>query len=156
APCGVRKPATAIIEPNRKNQNARAFRRGKATSGAPICSGIITFAKPINNGVANMSSINVPCIVNNWLNCSLVCSTCIPGENSSARISSAITPARPKNINDVIRYMYPSVLWSVEVNQLTIMRPFETGTTCGRSEENTSELQSRFDLVFHLLLLSTI
>src|SRR5699024_5442758 len=135
APCGVRNPATAISEPNRKNQNARAFRRGKDTSGAPIWSGMMTFAKPINKGVANISNMSVPCIVNNWLNCSLVCSTCIPGENNSARISNAITPARPKKVNDVIRYMYPIVLWSVEVNQLTIIRPFETGTTCGRTRD---------------------
>src|SRR5699024_8466412 len=135
APCGVRNPAQAINEPNRKNQNARAFSRGKATSGAPICNGIITFAKPINSGVANISNISVPCIVNNWLNCSLVCKICMPGSNNSARMINAITPARQKNVNDAIRYMYPIVLWSVEVNQFTIMRPLETGTTCGRTRD---------------------
>src|SRR5699024_1614493 len=36
APCGVRNPAVAMSDPNRKNQYARAFRRGNATSGAPI------------------------------------------------------------------------------------------------------------------------
>ncbi len=36
------------------------FRRGKATSGAPICSGMIALAKPANSGVANSSSISVP------------------------------------------------------------------------------------------------
>ena len=41
--------------------------RGNATSGAPICSGMMQLAKPTNNGVANSSSMIVPCIVNSWL-----------------------------------------------------------------------------------------
>ena len=43
------------------------FSRGNATSGEPICSGMITLAKPKNSGVANSSSMIVPCIVNSWL-----------------------------------------------------------------------------------------
>ena len=43
------------------------FRRGNATSGDPICSGMITLAKPKNSGVANSSSMIVPCMVNSWL-----------------------------------------------------------------------------------------
>ena len=120
-----------MVEPKRKNQNARAFSRGKATSGAPICSGMMTFAKPANSGVANISSIMVPCIVNSWLYCSLVCRICMPGSKSSARISRAITPAIRKNTNDAIRYMYPMTLWSVEVIQLTTMLPLRRGTTAG-------------------------
>ena len=46
------------------------FSRGNATSGAPICSGMIQLVKPANSGVANISSISVPCMVNAWLNCS--------------------------------------------------------------------------------------
>jgi hypothetical protein len=46
------------------------FSRGKATSGAPICSGMSALAKPANSGVANSSNMIVPCIVNSWLNCS--------------------------------------------------------------------------------------
>ncbi len=97
-------------EPKRKNQKARAFSRGNATSGAPICSGNMTLANPANTGVANISSITVPCIVNSWLYCSLVCRICIPGSKSSARISRAITPPRQKNGQDAMRYMYPMVL----------------------------------------------
>ena len=48
------------------------FSRGNATSGAPICSGMITLAKPANSGVANSSSMIVPCMVNSWLYCSSV------------------------------------------------------------------------------------
>ena len=120
-----------MVEPKRKNQNASAFSRGKATSGAPICSGMMTLANPANSGVANISSMTVPCMVNSWLYCSLVCRTCMPGSNSSARISRAITPPRRKNMNEAIRYMYPMVLWSVEVIHLTTMLPFLRGTTRG-------------------------
>ena len=46
-----------MVEPKRKNQNASAFSRGNATSGAPICRGMITLANPANSGVANISSM---------------------------------------------------------------------------------------------------
>ena len=78
------------------------FSRGNATSGLPICSGMTALANPANSGVANSSSITVPCMVNSWLYCSGVCTTSRPGANSSARISSAITPASRKKTNEVI------------------------------------------------------
>nr|WP_243761268.1 hypothetical protein [Streptomyces sp. YIM 98790] len=78
------------------------FSRGKATSGAPICSGMIQFAKPANSGVANISSMIVPCMVNSWLNCSLV-TTWVPGRASSARMIRAITPPMMKKTNDVMK-----------------------------------------------------
>ena len=43
------------------------FRRGNATSGEPICRGMTTLPNPKNSGVANSSSMIVPCIVNSWL-----------------------------------------------------------------------------------------
>ena len=55
------------------------FSRGNATSGAPICSGIRAFAKPANSGVANSSSMIVPCIVKSWLYSSGVRTICRPG-----------------------------------------------------------------------------
>ncbi len=78
------------------------FSRGKATSGAPICSGMMTLAKPTNSGVAKSSIMIVPCMVNSWLYCSLV-RNWLSGRASSARISSAISPASRKNAKDVIR-----------------------------------------------------
>ena len=117
-----------MSEPKRNTQKANAFSRGNATSGAPICSGMMTLAKPANSGVANISSISVPCMVNSWLYCSFVSMICIPGANSSRRMSTAITPAMQKKRNDAIRYMYPMVLWSVEVSQLTMTLPLLTGT----------------------------
>ena len=41
--------------------------RGNATSGEPICSGMITLPKPKNSGVAKSSSMIVPCMVKSWL-----------------------------------------------------------------------------------------
>ena len=109
------------------------FKRGKATSGDPICSGIIAFAKPANNEVANKKSIKVPCIVNSWLYCSLL-TNCRPGRASSARITSAINPAIAKKANDVTMYRFPMTLWSVEVIQPTTLLPFFTGGRNGACE----------------------
>ena len=94
-----------MMPPKRKNQNDSAFSRGNAMSGAPICSGMREFASPANVGVANRNNISVPCIVKSWLYSSFVARTCIPGENSSARMSRAMTPASRKNPNDATRYM---------------------------------------------------
>jgi hypothetical protein len=77
------------------------FSRGNATSGEPICTGMITFAKPTKSGVAKSSSMIVPCMVNSWLYCSLVTSW-LPGLASSARMTSAINPPMRKNPNEVI------------------------------------------------------
>ena len=129
APCGVRNPEMATRLPKRYIQNAKAFSRGNATSGAPICNGMMTLAKPANSGVANISSINVPCMVNSWLYCSFVSTICIPGSKSSRRMMSAITPPTQKKKNEPMRYMYPIVLWSVDVIQSTMILPLLRGTT---------------------------
>ena len=55
-----------------------------------------TFAKPEKSGVANISSMIVPCIVNSWLYCSCVGMMSSPGDQSWARIISAITPPMQK------------------------------------------------------------
>jgi len=85
------------------------FILGNATSGAPICNGMIAFANPKNSGVANSSIITVPWMVNSRLYCSLV-TTCSPGSASSARITSAMTPPIRKNTNEVIKYRCPITL----------------------------------------------
>ncbi len=92
--------------------------RGNATSGAPICNGMSQFAKPEKTGVANISSMIVPCIVNAWLYCSFE-RIWVPGRASSARSTRAINPPMRKNANDVTRYSDPIVLWSVVVNHFT-------------------------------------
>ena len=63
---------------------------------------MIQLAKPKASGVANSSSMIVPCIVNSWLYCSFD-RNCRPGRASSARISSARMPANRNNANEVIR-----------------------------------------------------
>ncbi len=98
------------------------FSRGKATSGAPICSGMIQFAKPAKSGVANISSMTVPCIVNAWLNCSFD-RIWVPGRASSARMTRARMPPIRKKANDVPRYSVPIVLWSVVVSHLMMVEP---------------------------------
>ncbi|GAA3105889.1 hypothetical protein GCM10020254_59710 [Streptomyces goshikiensis] len=109
-------------EPKRYSQYANMFSRGNATSGAPICSGMIQFAKPANSGVANISSMIVPCMVKAWLNCSFDM-ICVPGRASSARMKSARRPPMRKNTNDVTRYIVPMVLWSVVVIHFTTTLP---------------------------------
>ena len=76
--------------------------RGNATSGAPICSGMIALAKPANSGVANSSNMIVPCMVKNWLKVSYE-RYCIPGNASSARIAMARMPPNRKKTIDVTK-----------------------------------------------------
>ena len=83
--------------------------RGNATSGAPICSGMISFANPTNSGVANSSSMIVPCMVNSSLYCESD-TMWLSGPNSCARMIMAIRPAIRKNPNEVIRYRWPMIL----------------------------------------------
>ena len=78
------------------------FILGNATSAAPICSGIITFAKPTKSGVANINNMMVPCIVKTWLYCSEL-KNCIPGRVSSALKRSAKIPPIRNQANDVPR-----------------------------------------------------
>ncbi len=79
------------------------LRRGNATSGAPICSGITALAKPAKSGVAKSSSMIVPCIVKSWLYCSGLSTICRPGAMSSARMSRAISPPSMKKMNEVMK-----------------------------------------------------
>ncbi len=85
------------------------FRRGKATSGAPIWSGMIQLAKPVNRGIAKSSSMTEPCIVNAWLYCSFDTSW-VPGRANSARMTSAISPPTRKKTNAETRYSVPILL----------------------------------------------
>ncbi len=88
--------------PKRNSQYENMFSRGNATSGEPICNGMMAFAKPAKVGVANSSSMIVPCRVNVWLYCSFEMSW-IPGRASSARSIRASSPPKRKKANEVIR-----------------------------------------------------
>ena len=77
--------------------------RGNETSGAPICSGISALANPANSGVANSSSMIVPCIVNSWLYWFGLSTICRPGSASSARMTRAMMPPRRNQMNEVMK-----------------------------------------------------
>ena len=63
-----KKKLRIIITPlKRKNQKLIAFRRGNARSRAPICKGMMKFAKPKASGDKTQKIINSPCTVTNWL-----------------------------------------------------------------------------------------
>ena len=64
---------------------------------------MISFAKPTNSGVANSSSMIVPCMVNSSLYCWSV-TRLLFGSNSWVLMISAIRPPIRKKQNDVIRY----------------------------------------------------
>ena len=83
---------------------------------------MISLANPTNSGVANSSSMIVPCIVNSWLYC--VSETMwLSGPNSSVRMIMAIRPPIRKKMNEVIRYRWPITLWSVEESQSASREP---------------------------------
>ena len=49
------------------------------------------------------------------------------GPNSWARMIMAIRPAIRKNPNEVIRYRWPMILWSVVDSQLARIEPLRSG-----------------------------
>src|SRR5690554_1061833 len=51
APPGTKNEMVNSVAPTGSNQKLRLFMRAKAMSDAPICSGIIQFAKPTNAGM---------------------------------------------------------------------------------------------------------
>ena len=84
---------------------------------------MIDVREAANSGVANISSMIVPCIVKAWLYCSCVRARSGPGGPAAARMSSASRPPKPKKMNEVIRYRKPMALWSVDVIHLTKVCP---------------------------------
>ena len=119
----MKKPETRIRPPKRNSQYENEFSRGNATSGAPICSGMIRFENAKNSGVAKNSSITVPCMVTSWLYCSGD-RNCSPGRASSPRISNAISPPMTNQPKEAARYIRPMVLWSVVRSRFESREPF--------------------------------
>ena len=58
-----------MMAPTRKVQNENAFSLGKATSRAPICSGMMKLKNAAPMGMTTRKIIVVPCIVNISLYC---------------------------------------------------------------------------------------
>ena len=97
-------------------QKDQLFMRGRAMSGAPICSGTIQLARPTKAGITPPKIITSACTVVIWLKNSGFTS-CRPGTISSARITTDM-PAPMMNMTKLkIRYSVPMSLWLVEKNQ---------------------------------------
>ncbi|MCY1212555.1 hypothetical protein D9M72_242930 [compost metagenome] len=47
-------------------QKLKLFRNGKATSRAPICSGMTKFINPVTSGMATKKIMITPCAVKIW------------------------------------------------------------------------------------------
>jgi hypothetical protein len=91
------------------SQKLKLFMRANAMSGAPICSGIIQFAKPTNAGMIAPNTMMTPCIVVSWLKNSGF-QNCRPGWNSSNRMPRASTPPRRNIVMLNHRYIVPMSL----------------------------------------------
>src|ERR1700744_874075 len=116
APPGTKNEPTSSTAATGSSQKLKLFIRAKAMSDAPICSGIIQFAKPTNAGMIAPNTMINPCMVVSWLKNSgrMICR---PGSNNSARIISAITPPDRNMVNEKIRYSVPMSLWLVANSQ---------------------------------------
>jgi len=105
----MKKLDTSINAAGIISQKLKLFIRAKAMSPAPICSGIIQFAKPTKAGMIAPNTMISPCIVVNWLNSSGF-TNCRPGWNSSSRISSARMPPIISIVKENSRYSVPMSL----------------------------------------------
>ncbi len=47
-------------------QKLKLLRKGKATSRAPICSGMTKFISPVTSGIATKKIMITPCAVKIW------------------------------------------------------------------------------------------
>ena len=112
----MKNEPTIMIAAGMSIQKLRLFMRANAMSGAPICSGIIQFAKPTKAGMIAPNTMISPCMVVNWLNSSGL-KNCRPGWNSSARMHSASTPPIISIVKENNRYIVPMSLWFVANNQ---------------------------------------
>ena len=92
--------------PNRNSQKLSAFRRGNATSLAPICSGTNQLKKDALNGITTRKTIVVPCIVKSWLKVSGSISV-LSAVASCVRIRSASMPPTRNHRKAVIPYSVP-------------------------------------------------
>ncbi len=112
APPGMKNEPTIINAAGINSQKLKLFMRANAMSAAPICSGIIQFAKPTKPGMMAPNTMIRPCMVVSWLNNSGLTS-CSPGWNNSARISKASTPPTINIVKLNSRYKVPMSLWLV-------------------------------------------
>ena len=97
---------------NGRIQKLKLFSRGSAMSGAPTCKGTIQFASPVQAGITAPKIIISACMVVMELkNCGST--ICMPGLNSSARMTMAIAPPMKNMMPANTRYIVPMSLWFV-------------------------------------------
>ena len=100
---------TSITAANGSSQKLQLFSRGNAISGEPIIIGIIQLASPANAGITAPNTMISACSVVMELK-NIGSTNCMPGSNSSARITSAIAPPTMNMIREVNRYKVPMSL----------------------------------------------
>ena len=108
-PPGTNSDPSRSVKANGRIQKLKLFMRGSAMSGAPTCIGIIQLASPTKAGMIAPKIMTSPCIVVMVLN-SAGSRNCIPGLNSSARISIANEPATKNMVQLKTRYSVPMSL----------------------------------------------
>ena len=116
APPGTKNEAVSMMAATGSSQKLKLFMRANAMSEAPICMGIIQFAKPTKAGMMAPNTMMRPCMVVNWLNSSGR-KNCRPGSNSSVRSSRASVPPSSNMKNEKMRYIVPMSLWFVAKSQ---------------------------------------
>ena len=116
APPGMNSVDSSIRNANGRIQNDQLFMRGRAMSGAPICSGTIQLARPTKAGITAPKIITSACMVVIWLKKSgLTC--CRPGTASSRRITTLNSAPMVTIVKENSRYSVPMSLWLVENSQ---------------------------------------
>ena len=111
-PPGTNNVDSSNVKANGRIQKLKLLRRGRAMSGAPTCMGIIQLARPVQAGMTAPKIMISACMVVMELN-SCGSTNCMPGLNSSARITIAMEPPM-KNIRHAnTRYIVPMSLWLV-------------------------------------------
>jgi hypothetical protein len=92
----VRNPATAINPPRRYSQYANMFRRGKATSGAPICKRHQRIREPRKQRSGEEQQHDGAVHREHLVELGRVVDDLQPGAASSARMTRAISPPTMK------------------------------------------------------------
>ena len=108
-PPGTNSVAISSVKAKGRIQKLKLFRRGRAMSGAPTCIGIIQLANPVHPGMTAPKIMISACMVVMELN-SCGSTSCMPGLNSSARMTIAIAPPMKNIVQAKIRYIVPMSL----------------------------------------------
>src|SRR3569623_1192582 len=116
APPGMNRVHSSTVKANGMIQKDQLFMRGRAMSGAPICSGIIQLARPTNAGMTAPKIMTRAWIVVIWLK-KYGWTDCRPGFISSARMLTDMAAPMQAMMKAKIRYSVPMSLWLVVKTQ---------------------------------------